>query len=80
MDNEPATDLEQVRRMARDAKKIFSKFENKTKSKNYYLSLYRELNKLQENHYINFAENRWSIKKFLNYKEHKKALLDENEG
>ena len=81
-DDEPPTDLAQVRKMARNAEKLITEFLPETKSKNYYLRFYQELNKLQELRYVHFVEHHWSIKKFLGYKQIvKNAMLanaDEN--
>lgn len=63
-----ATDLAQVRRMAKDAKNIFKDLEDWTRSKNYYLEVHKRLNEKQEERYIKFAEKRWSIKNNLGYK------------
>jgi len=67
--SEPPTDLEQVRKMARDAKNLIGEFSKETRSKNYFLKLHHELSKLQEKRYIDFAKDRWSIKKYLGYKQ-----------
>lgn len=68
-DGEPPTDLAQVRKMARDAGGLISRFAKETRSKNYYLRFYQHLNALQEARYVEFAEARWSIKKYLGYKQ-----------
>ena len=67
-DDEPPTDLAQVRKMARNAEKLMTEFAQETRSKNYFLKFYRELNSLQERRYVDFAEDRWSIKVFLGYR------------
>lgn len=67
-ESEPPTDLEQVRKMVRAAKEVLRNLESRTRSKNYYLDLHRELNELQEGRYIAFAEKRWSIKSYPCYK------------
>jgi hypothetical protein len=68
-EEEQPTDLAQVRRMARDARVVLKKFEDKKRAKNYYLESYRELNSLQEQRYIDFAEKRWSLNQFLGYRQ-----------
>ena len=78
-DGEPRTDLEQVHKMARDAKGLLAKSAQKTRKKNYFLELYRDLNTLQETRYIDFAEDRWSIKKFLGYRQLVKELIVVND-
>jgi hypothetical protein len=84
-DDEPPTDLAHVRKMARNAEKLMTEFSQETKSKNYFLRFYRSLNTLQETRYVDFAADRWSIRKFLGYKQLvKDAMLansdeDENE-
>jgi len=70
LNNDPPTDLEQVRKMGKDAKKIIKERLFNTKSKNYYSSFYHELNDAQEYRYINYAMERWSIKKYLGYAVH----------
>lgn len=69
VDDEPPTDLAQVRKMAKDADGLIKKLSKETKSKNYFLRFYRSLNDLQEDRYIKFAEDRWSIKGYLGYKQ-----------
>lgn len=78
-DGEPRTDLEQVHKMARDAKSLLEKSAQKTRKKNYFLEFYRDLNTLQETRYINFAEDRWSIKKFIGYRQLVKELIVVND-
>ncbi len=68
-DGQQPTDLAQVRRMGRDAKKTLSGFEGKIQKKNYFNNLYKELNSLQEKRYVKFANERWSIKEFLGYRQ-----------
>ena len=67
--DEPPTDLAQVRRAGCNFKKGLEKFAQKTRSKNYFLECYRELNSLQERQYVDFADKRWSVKPFLGYRE-----------
>ena len=68
-DDEPPTDLAQVRKMAVNAKNLISEFAGETRSKNYFLRFHQELNSLQEMRYVAFAKERWSIKKFLGYEQ-----------
>jgi len=68
INDEPPTDLQQVRRMARDAEAILKTREGKLKRVNFYHDLHAELNDLQEQRYIDFAVSRWSLKSFLGYK------------
>ncbi len=74
-DGEPRSDLEQVHKMARDAKSLLEKSAQKFRKKNYFLELYRDLNSLQETRYVNFAKERWSINQFLGYRQLVKDTL-----
>ncbi len=67
-DDEPPTDLQQIRRMARDAKSAIEAQGDRRKTVNFYLDFHRELNDQQEQRYIAFAELRWSLKGYLGYK------------
>lgn len=81
--DEPPTDLAQVRRMVKSFNEVLKKFSGKSKSKNYYLEFYKALNTLQEERYCKFAEDRWSIKPFLGYRQlikEAKVLSDELES
>lgn len=82
-EDEPPTDLAQVRKMARNAEKLMAEFSEKKRSKNFFLDFYRDLNSLQEKHYTDFAEDRWSIKSLLGYRQLVKdatvANVDEDE-
>jgi len=68
------TDLQHVRVMAADARKISKKMENDgiPKTKNFYLKRHRDLNDKQEKRYIDFAKELWSIKNYLGYQYYKK--------
>lgn len=77
-DEEVPSDLEQVRRMAKDAKNVLKSIAQKTRRKNYFLELYRELNTRQEKRYTDFAEDRWSIAPFLGYKQLTKDAITGN--
>ena len=68
-DDEPPTDLAQVRGMARNAEKLLTEYEQETKNNDYFLKFHQNLNSLQEKRYLDFAEERWSIKPFLGYRQ-----------
>lgn len=70
--DEPQTDLEQVRRMARDAKAVLKDMESWTRSKNYYMELHREINNRVEARLASFAAKRWSLKDYVGFAELKK--------
>ncbi len=80
-ENEPPTDLEQVRKMVRVAKDVLKQFESRTRKKNYYLELHQQLNDRLEQRYADFALGRWSIKNYSCYKkmeaESRAELIDE---
>lgn len=67
-EEEPPTDLQQVRRMARNAKEVLKELDGKQRRLNFYHDLHANLNSLQEVRYIEFAESRWSLKDFLGHK------------
>lgn len=67
VNDEPPTDLAQVRRMGEDAKEELKSRESEYRTKNYYTELHRALNDRQEKRYTEFAEERWSVKEFLGY-------------
>ena len=64
-----ATDLFHVRKMDKDARNILKKYETRPRKKNYYFDIHNELNNLQEGRYISFAESRWSVEKYLGYRQ-----------
>ena len=68
-EDEPPTDLAQVRKMAKSAERLIAEFKNETRSKNFFLRFYEYLNNMQEDRYVEFAKDRWSIKPFLGYKQ-----------
>ncbi len=67
-EDEAPTDLQQVRRMARDAEAALASLEGRQRRINFFHDLHAELNDRQEQRYIAFAESRWSLKGFLGYK------------
>ncbi|MDU9392027.1 DUF262 domain-containing protein [Pseudomonas sp. zfem002] len=62
---EPPTDLQQVRKMGRDASEVLQSLEKRRRTLNYYLELHDALNNRQEHRYIEFALSRWSLKGYL---------------
>lgn len=76
-DNAEATDLKQVRLMAKDARQTIAEFNSRNKSKNYYSDLHSGINEKQEARYMEFAENRWSVESYLGYKQCIKEMQDE---
>jgi hypothetical protein len=68
-DDEPATDLQQVRQMTRDAKVLLKELSHLRRSKNYYLRLNKEINDRTEGRLTNFALRRWSLKGYLGFAE-----------
>ena len=69
---EPATDLEQVRKMIRESHAVMKDMNELIRSKNYYLSLHREINDRAEKRMISFALKRWALKDYVGYAELKK--------
>jgi hypothetical protein len=69
---EPQTDLQQVRKMVRDAELVLKEMKEVTRSKNYYLNLHRKMNDLAEERLTKFALKRWSLKDYLGFTEIKK--------
>jgi len=68
---EPPTDLQQVRRMFKDAKAVAEgiEFAGRTqRKKNYFLGLHTEINNRVEDRLKIFALKRWSLKDYLGYK------------
>ncbi len=78
--SEPPTDLEQVRKMAKEAKQVINEFEGRERYKNYYWGISRELNTRLEKQYIDFAEKRWSIKQYIGYDQLSKVTDVADEG
>ena len=69
---EPQTDLQQVRKMVRDAELVLKEMKEVTRSKNYYRNLHRKMNDLAEDRLTKFALKRWSLKDYLGFTEIKK--------
>jgi Protein of unknown function DUF262/Protein of unknown function (DUF1524) len=64
---EPATELHQVRIAAKTARDVLAEQSNWTRSKNYYLGLYKTINDRREESMIKFALERWSVKDYACY-------------
>jgi len=77
--NEPRTDLEQVIRMGEEAERVKNKFRTSQRYKNYYLNFSKELNTRLERNYIEFAEERWSIKDYIGYEQLSKMAITSSE-
>lgn len=75
--DEPATDLEQVRKMIRDSKAVLKDMSDRIRSKNYYLSLHRDINDRTETRMISFALRRWALNDYIGYSELKKRADEE---
>jgi len=68
-DDEAPTDLQQVRKMARNAKTAMKNLEGRQRRINFFHDLHSELNDYQEKRYIDFALKRWSLKGYLGDKQ-----------
>lgn len=73
---EPPSDLQQVRRMTRDAKAVLADLEGRQKRVNFFYDFHRNLNDQQEKRYVEFAESRWSLKGFIGYKKILKETVE----
>jgi hypothetical protein len=71
-DDEPPTDLEQVRKMARDARAVLKEMSDRTRSKNYYMELHKEINNRVEARLTKFSLKRWSLRNYLGFVELKR--------
>jgi len=69
IDDEPRTDLEHVIKMAEEAKKVKNELGTRQRRINYYSDFSEKLNTRLEKQYVEFAEKRWSIKKYLGYEQ-----------
>jgi len=67
--DEPSTDLEQVRKIVKDARLVLKQMHGHTRSKNYYRDLHRKINDLAEKRLVKFALKRWSLKEYLGFEE-----------
>lgn len=79
LNGEAGTDLQHVREAVTTAQKSTKKRKDKKRLKNYYLELYREINDRNEERYIEFAAQRWSLAGFLGYEEIKAAYEEDEE-
>lgn len=66
-DGEPGTDLQQVRKMAEEAKKVLRKMSRNRRTKNYFLDMHRAINDRMEKDMTQFAGLRWSLRDFIGY-------------
>lgn len=67
VNDEPATELHQVRIAAKTARDVLAEQSSWTRSKNYYLSLYKNINDRREEAMVKFALDRWSVKAYAGY-------------
>ncbi|KTB57908.1 MULTISPECIES: DUF262 domain-containing protein [Pseudomonas] len=67
LEDEPPTELHQVRKMAVNAKELISEYQSKRRTVNYFHDFHGELNDRQEQRFIKFAQLRWSLKGFIGY-------------
>jgi hypothetical protein len=66
---EPPTDLQQVRQMFKETRRVLKELDGRNRSKNYYLELNRLINDRVEKSLSEFALRRWSLKNYLGYKQ-----------
>lgn len=74
IDEDPSTELVQVRKMAKVAKSAITQLNDRNRTKNYYLELHRAINEKLEEGYVKFAQDRWSLSDFMGYGKIKKGL------
>lgn len=66
---EAPTDLQQVRRVCETAQRCYSDYANRKRSKGYYYDIYKNIIDHNEQNYIDFALERWSLDNFYGYEE-----------
>lgn len=76
-DKEPGTDLQQVKIMVREAKKILKEIERRPRTKNYFLELHRTISDKQEEALCRFARKRWSLQDCIGYHVLKRQMEEE---
>jgi hypothetical protein len=74
---EPPTDLEQVRKMVRDSRKVLVDMYAWNRSKNYYRQLHCTVNDLAEERLRKFALKRWSLREYFGFRELKRQSESE---
>lgn len=67
--DEPQSDLQQVRKMAKDAKAVLNRMSQLPHTKNYFMNLHKDINDRVEKRLAMFALKRWSLKDCLGYLE-----------
>ena len=73
-DNEAPSDLQHVRLAGKSVRKTVKEFYEVKKTNKYYLDFYNEIIDEQEERYIKFAMNRWSLKGYIGYKKYQEEL------
>lgn len=73
-EDEPPTDLHQVRKALKIASNTLKELASKIRTKNYYLELHRQVNDMMEEKYIEFALKRWSVKSSFCYEKLNKII------
>ncbi len=66
---EAPTDLQQVRRVCETAQQFYSDYANRQRYKGYYYDIYKNIIDQNEQNYIDFALERWSLDNFYGYEE-----------
>lgn len=67
-EQEPPTDLQHVRTVGKNIRKVVKARQDVKKTINYYSEFYNEIIDEQEERYIKFAMKRWSLKGYIGYK------------
>lgn len=70
-EQEPPTDLQHVRMVGKNIRKVVKSKQEIKKTVNYYSDFYDEIIDEQEERYIKFALKRWSLKEYFGYKTYK---------
>lgn len=67
-EQEPPTDLQHVRNVGKNIRKVVKARQDIKKTVNYYSEFYNEIIDEQEEHYIKFAMKRWSLQGYIGYR------------
>lgn len=67
-EQEPSTDLQHVKIVGKNIRKVVKARQDIKKTINYYSEFYNEIIDEQEERYIKFAMKRWSLKGYIGYK------------